>query len=147
MTTTATQPTIEGGTPEERRVIEHLYETHGHLTPTIVLDEARSKDSPLHSHFAWDDTDAAERYRLQQAGGLIRRFRIIRSTEQGRVINVAKFTRTDDGTYRDTVTVVTTEQLRDQKVLQYMSRLERLRDELAQFEEFAAICLAIDTLG
>ena len=48
----------------------------GHITPQIVLDEARRKTSPLHSHFTWDDNEAAQRWRLNEAAHLIRRVRV-----------------------------------------------------------------------
>lgn len=44
----------------------------GELTPQDVVDDARSHNSPLHSFFEWDDSAAAEQYRLDQARGLIR---------------------------------------------------------------------------
>jgi anion-transporting ArsA/GET3 family ATPase len=36
-------------------------------TPQQILDYARNPDSELHKCFEWDDTVAAEKYRLQQA--------------------------------------------------------------------------------
>lgn len=42
-------------------------ENGGILTPHIVVDSARNISSPLHSAFDWDDTSAAEKYRLMQA--------------------------------------------------------------------------------
>ena len=44
----------------------------GELTPAMVLKEARKHNSPLHSAFDWDDTSAAAKFRLSQAGTLIR---------------------------------------------------------------------------
>lgn len=44
----------------------------GILTREGVVDAARSPYSPLHSHFDWDDSIAGHRWRLQQAGQLIR---------------------------------------------------------------------------
>lgn len=44
---------------------------HGHLLPEVVVDEARSPKSPLHSRFTWDDTEAAHQHRLWQARQLI----------------------------------------------------------------------------
>lgn len=53
--------------------IEMLREKfRGELTPKDILDDARNDNSPLHSFFEWDDGEAAEAYRLQQARGLIR---------------------------------------------------------------------------
>ena len=48
----------------------------GLLRPQAVVDAARDKDSPLHGAFCWDDTEAAQRYRIIQAQALIRSFRV-----------------------------------------------------------------------
>lgn len=42
------------------------------LTPEYILKNAKRKASPLHDFFTWDDTKAAERYRLYEAGCLMR---------------------------------------------------------------------------
>ncbi|WP_028753679.1 hypothetical protein [Rhizobium leucaenae] len=65
-----------GANTNAKAVGEHLdllrQKLHGELTPKDVLDDARHDNSPLHSFFEWDDSEAAEQYRLQQARGLIR---------------------------------------------------------------------------
>jgi predicted TIM-barrel enzyme len=48
----------------------------GGLTPIGVLDAARNPASPLHTHFEWEDSEAAEKYRLLQAAVLIRQVRV-----------------------------------------------------------------------
>lgn len=48
----------------------------GLLRPAAVVEAARPEDSPLHGAFCWDDTEAARRYRLDQAQRLIRSFRV-----------------------------------------------------------------------
>ena len=40
------------------------------VTPQEILEKARDETSELHKCFEWDDSVAAERYRLQQAGNL-----------------------------------------------------------------------------
>jgi hypothetical protein len=53
-------------------------EVRGRLSPQDVLEDARDPSSPLHAAFpadAWDDAVAAERYRLDIARRIIRRFR------------------------------------------------------------------------
>lgn len=50
---------------------------HGGLAPAaVVVEMARPEDSPLHRYFCWDDGEAADRYRLFQAGMLVRRMRV-----------------------------------------------------------------------
>ncbi len=49
----------------------------GALTPDAVVDAARAQSHPLHEHFNWDDTDAAEAWRRQQARHLIARVKVM----------------------------------------------------------------------
>ncbi len=46
-------------------------------TPEILVTDARSPDSPLHRHFEWNDTKAAEQHRLQQAKVLLANLYIV----------------------------------------------------------------------
>jgi hypothetical protein len=48
----------------------------GSLEAAQVLDAARPLESVLHGHFTWDDAEAAEVHRLNQARGLIRRYKV-----------------------------------------------------------------------
>ena len=48
----------------------------GLLRPQAVVDAARPESSPLHGAFCWDDTEAADKYRILQAQQLIRSFRV-----------------------------------------------------------------------
>lgn len=53
-----------------------LYEIYkrnnNHLTPEVVLKNAKSENHPLHPCFEWNNKKAAEKFRLHQAGKLIR---------------------------------------------------------------------------
>jgi hypothetical protein len=53
-----------------------VIDPEGYLNPASVVRAARDDASPLHQYFNWDDGDAADRYRLFQAGVLIRRVRV-----------------------------------------------------------------------
>ena len=55
-----------------------IYKTNGSLTPAAVVDVARDPAHPLHGRVEWDDTVAAEKYRLDQARQLIR---VVKVTE------------------------------------------------------------------
>jgi hypothetical protein len=44
----------------------------GALTPKAVVETARNPKNILHKHFEWDDSAAAEAYRLDQARTVIR---------------------------------------------------------------------------
>ena len=61
-------------------VCEEL-EKSGGLSPKALLDASRDEDAPLHSEFTWDDTEAAEKWRLEQARLLISHVRIVMSDD------------------------------------------------------------------
>lgn len=49
-----------------------IRQKRGVLTPTIVVEEASDPDHPLHTKFTWDNDEAARRWRLSEAGSLLR---------------------------------------------------------------------------
>ena len=55
--------------------LEKLF-VDGLLSPPGVVESARDPSSPLHAHFDWDDTEAAEKWRHEQARQLIRSVKI-----------------------------------------------------------------------
>ena len=55
--------------------LERLFR-EGLLRPADVVEAARDPESPLHTHFEWDDTAAAAKWREEQARQLIRNIRI-----------------------------------------------------------------------
>lgn len=51
--------------------LAELERINGKLTAPDVIKDARSPTSPLHKYFEWDDSKAAQQYRLSQARQLI----------------------------------------------------------------------------
>lgn len=64
----------------------------GRLTPEEVIEAAKSKDSPLHPCFTWDDKQAAHLQRLHEARTLIRSVRVTTVVEE-RVYKVIAYVR------------------------------------------------------
>ena len=59
-------------------MIENMNNSGIEVTPEALLDASRDRNAPTHCEFEWDDTIAAEKYRIEQATNLIRHIRIIR---------------------------------------------------------------------
>jgi len=49
----------------------------GNLTPDDVVESAKDPESVMHAWFTWEDTEAARKYRLMEAGALIRSIEIV----------------------------------------------------------------------
>ena len=60
-----------------QEILQDIYTRNGALTPTLVVEEARDENHPLHEHLEWDDSLAAEKHRLDQARQLIRTVRVV----------------------------------------------------------------------
>ncbi len=53
------------------------------LTPHVIVEKAKSKNSPIHDHFEWNDSVAGEKYRLWQARYLINQIHIVVENAEG----------------------------------------------------------------
>jgi len=72
----------------EARLARIAEECGGNLTPDAVVEDARHKKSPLHEFFDWDDSEAAHKWRIEQARSLIRSVRVEIVTEEKTVSTV-----------------------------------------------------------
>jgi hypothetical protein len=59
-------------TPIQREHLKLIQAKEGNLRPEEVLRDARNPNSPLHDLFEWDNTAAANAYRLMQAKQVVR---------------------------------------------------------------------------
>ena len=53
-------------------LMEKLSASEEGLTAQTLLDANRAENAPLHSEYEWNDTTAAEKYRLHQSGHFLR---------------------------------------------------------------------------
>lgn len=75
-----------------QQALQALYDERGELTPELVLAEASDPEHELHERFVWDDTEAAHRYRLTQAGHLIRSVKVtVQKSPESQPIRVRAF--------------------------------------------------------
>jgi len=53
------------------RELGKIHKEHGVVTPQLMIESARNAKHPLHRYFEWDDSVAAQKFRLAQAQSLI----------------------------------------------------------------------------
>lgn len=61
----------------ERRINEIAAQHGGKITPAMVVEDARSEESPLHEFFEWDLDRAAYAHWLDTARGMLQKVRIV----------------------------------------------------------------------
>jgi hypothetical protein len=138
--------------------LEELREQHGELRPEIVEKDARSKGSPLHDLFEWDDSAAALQYRLGQAAHIIRCIVVIDDpvvpeahTAYVRV-EVPEEAGADEeparrSAYQRTVDVMSDAELREQVIERALHELNAWRQRYRMLDELAEIFRAIDRVN
>ncbi len=118
----------------------------GLLLPAKVVEAARPKSSPLHSSFEWDDTEAAENYRLWQARQLIR---VVVEQVPGMSGSTEVFVslskdRFDGKGYRVVAEVCKDEDLRAQMLEDALTELEIFKLKYRRLKELTVIFEAIE---
>lgn len=122
--------------------------TNGLLTPEHVVEDARSVRSPLHNAFEWNDTVAAEKYRLDQASYLIRAIIVVPQGETSdrpplrAFVNVKK---DEQRGYTSLDVAMSDSDLRAQVVQQAWSELLGWRERYREYQELAKVFSVIDT--
>ena len=91
MSETQQEVRFSGANADVTDALATLYRRHGRLRDHDVVETARDRASVLHGLFEWDDAAAAEKYRLEQAQGLIRRVRVQIVAGEKRVVRVRAY--------------------------------------------------------
>lgn len=118
---------VDAQTAGER--LAELRAQYGAITPAIVLADAKSKDSPLHPAFEWDNKKAADKYRLQQASYIIRSIKVLHTPDAEPVRVFVSVETEDDNEYQTRAHVLSDDELRRKTLHRILgSALGELRD-------------------
>lgn len=126
--------------------LQAIYDERRALTPALVVDAARDEGHPLHPRFEWDDTTAAEKYRLTQAGELIRAARVT-YISSGKPSQVRAFVPVRDKDYGPAEFVPVDEAMSDPMTSRIVLRdfqraLAQLKAQYGHLTEYAAMLRA-----
>lgn len=134
--------------------IRDLAAKHGSITAEIVVKEATKKSSPLHSHFDWDDTTAATKFRLVQAAALIRQINVQYLVGEERTIRVRAFHNVSDddeesgaGYFVSLATAMTVESYRDQLLANCKRDMLAFKVKYAALNEVSRIIDVMDQVA
>ena len=73
-----------------QRTITEIYEKNGKVSPSELVESARSKKSPIHDAFEWDNLKAGDQFRLMQARTWIKKVEVIVEERPERLIHVPR---------------------------------------------------------
>jgi hypothetical protein len=130
---------------ELRRIAD---ENGGELRPVDVVAAARPAKSVLHRKFTWDDTAAAEQWRLQQARQLIRVTVEYIGTGDSRVVartfvSLKPDRESSGGGYRAMVSVLSNTEFREQLMADAMEDMVAFRKRYSALKELSEVFAAM----
>jgi len=130
--------------------LQRLAKVHDGLKPQQVVDEARDPSSPLHPHFEWDDTIAAEKHRLDQARQLIARCKFTITTPAKKEIKVRTFISTEqhgERSYKPVEIIASDDDLLKLALDEMKRDFERLEKKWASHREYFDAMIAARAAG
>lgn len=119
----------------------------GVLAPENVVNAARSVRSPLHKLFDWDDTAAAEKWRIHQARQVLRVTVEFVGSEKSPVrvfVSLTKDRTGDETGYRSMVDVVSDDEFYAQMLGDALDELRVFKAKYARFKELREVFAVID---
>lgn len=124
------------------------------LNPAQVVQAARDPSSVLHTEFEWDDSEAADMYRLAQAGALVRRvkFTLIREDQEKKTIKLTTTRayqsrpsqRTPEGGYESVEQIIADKEKRGELIDQVLKELAAYRKRYSDIVALSSVWDAID---
>lgn len=121
---------------------------NGVCSPAAVVNYARNPETLLHNRFEWNDSKAAENYRLWQARQVISLELIVIPSEKKEIETRFFVSLTDDrkndGGYRSIVDVMEDPNLRDQLLQDAFKEFRRVKAKYGHLNELASIFDAVD---
>ena len=117
----------------------------GLLRPSDVVKAARAKTSPLHSRFTWDDTKAAQEWRLHEARNLIRVMVHIlpNGSDEPQRVFVSLNRDTESEGYRPLISVMSDKQLREALLQQAMAEMDYFTEKYESLKELSNVFSAM----
>ena len=124
-------------------LLELAAQHDGVLTTAVVIEAARPPSSPIHSEFDWDNSVAADKWRIEQARRLLRVVVRYESPEQRRVearvfVSLTPDRETGAG-YRVTKTVLADPDLRRQLLADARAAMQLFIQKYRELEELTAV--------
>lgn len=131
-------------------------ENDGAVMPATVVARSKRRDAPLHEVFEWDDTAAAEQYRLSQAYYLIRSLVVkVQAFPDKEPIETRAYVAVHPGTGQEDVpatrrvyvkvdVAMQQREMREQVLTQALKDLASWRHKYEVLEELADVFVIVD---
>lgn len=141
------------------KALESIEEKEGKVTSASFLEYSRPETSDTHSMFEWNDSIAAEKYRLRQSAAIIGQIEVeiqyidtpqeaseIQITPVPAFVNVAGKSTRASATFVNVIAAHEDSALWKQVMQNALGELNTFKRKYARYKEFAKVISAIEEL-
>ncbi len=118
----------------------------GKFTPQDVVDVAKSRSSPIHDYFEWENERAANLYRVRQARRLIREISVVVEDHDIRAFHSVYVKAVDRNSYVNTEECLNTQDLWIQVLQTALREVKGWSERYRMYRELDPVRNAIKTL-
>lgn len=135
---------------DANKCYEEIQQIGDEVRPEQVLKKAKDKKSELHKCFDWDDSSAADKYRLFQAKQVINHLIVIKHDDENKEREQIQFRvmlkneRTKDSGYKQTIVMIRDEDEYNKLLKQAYAELHSFKQKYSCLSELAEIIAMID---
>lgn len=115
------------------------------ITPQEMIEKARDEQSELHKCFEWNDTVAAEKYRLQQARNVLSMLVFKPKTEEEQPVRMFSLT-TEKSVYQPTKQFLVQADEYQDLLKRALAELETFKKKYRTINELEGLFEAIDAI-
>lgn len=130
-------------------VYDEINSIGSEYTPADVVEKARDESTELHKCFEWDDSIAAKKYRITQAGNVIRCLVVVREQVDDQELPKTRAivsTNKRENTYEPVTVTVRHRDSYDRLLEEALRELNQFRKKYANIRELEVILNEIEDL-
>ena len=126
------------------KVYEEIQSLGENVKPEMIVAAAQDSNSELHKCFEWDDTEAARKYRIIQAGNLVRNLVIVESAKKAEPQHIRVMYTSQDGGYKQTKLILQNQDEYETLKNRAMAELRAIKNKYNMILELKEIFDLID---
>lgn len=126
--------------------LDRIYKKNGTLDPSDIVEESKSETAPLHDCFEWDDKVAADKYRIEQAGCLVRCIVTTMESKEKEPVKVRAFVHTKSN-YTPIEVVVGKPEMMESLLKTAISELNSFQKKYSNLQELSGVFGEIQRLN
>lgn len=132
---------------DAQKVADEIFAIGESATTAEILEKARDETTELHKCFDWDDAEAAEKWRLQQARHIVCSL-VIKEKAEKQQLEVRAFFKTDsESGYKPTVLIMRDKDEYRKLLDRAIAELDSFRAKYKALTELDGVFDAIDQLA